>query len=406
MPEQDWDDQQRRVALAAALMHDLGHGMFSHAFEEVGREVRRKHGIDLPLTEHEEVTSLIIQHTDIATVLEDLGTGFASSVATVIRRKRPESLYDAVVSSQFDADRLDYMRRDRAMTGVQSGGIDFTWLLDNLEIGEVVRGTDEVGDEPLKTFVLGRKAIMAGEQYVLALFQLYPTLYFHKATVAAEVLFAALLTRIFTLVNDNQVAQTGLPRAHAMIRFVRKPRDVDAALALDDTVFWGALPMLADAKDHVVSRLATALRDRKLPKAIDLQPNLEMAFPQRQGKSGLRMQKARDRVIQRTKILLEEWSDKHSIDADKPPRIMVRAGKRDPYSLKEEKGPLNRIRVNADHGRTTDIADHSPMVAALRPFEFFRAYVFEGDDEARDTTVKIFKDCIRDEKRERTDVFG
>jgi hypothetical protein len=136
-----------------------------------------------------------------------LGSGFANDVADVIGRGRPGNLYDAVVSSQFDADRLDYMQRDRLMTGVQNSGIDFAWLINNLEVGEIPVGSDDEQSGTIYTFVLGPKAIHAAETYVLALFQLYPTIYFHKATRGAEKLFSAIMLHLFELVRSDCIAQ-------------------------------------------------------------------------------------------------------------------------------------------------------------------------------------------------------
>jgi uncharacterized protein len=192
--QQQFKHQQAQHALAAALLHDVGHGMFSHAFEAVGKE------FGWPMARHEHVSQALIREGEIADVLNrELGNGYAGNVADVISRDIPADLYGAVVSSQFDADRLDYMQRDRMMTGVQSSGVDPTWLLANLEIAEVPTGADEKGAGTVETLVLGPKAAQTAESYVLALFHLYPNDYLHKATRGAEVLFQALMRTIVWL---------------------------------------------------------------------------------------------------------------------------------------------------------------------------------------------------------------
>jgi HD superfamily phosphohydrolase len=108
-----FEPSKARVALAACLLHDLGHGPFSHAFEDVGRRLK------LNLAHHEHVSDILIRRGDISEALYPLGSGFANDVADVIKGPGPGNIYSAVVSSQFDADRLDYMRRDRLMTGTQ-----------------------------------------------------------------------------------------------------------------------------------------------------------------------------------------------------------------------------------------------------------------------------------------------
>ena len=182
-------------------------------------------------------------------VLKTLGSGFANDVAGVIESERPKDLYSAVVSSQFDADRLDYMRRDRLMTGTHHGGIDFDWLLSNIEVGEVSHGVDEESLGTVETFVLGPKASYAAEAYLLGLFQLYPTVYFHKTTRGAEKLFTEILARIIELTQNNSVPETGLSDIHPLVRFVRHPEEIENILNLDDTVLWGALSLMIDAKD-------------------------------------------------------------------------------------------------------------------------------------------------------------
>jgi len=275
---QQFRDQQARHALAAALLHDVGHGMFSHAFEAVGKEFR------WPMARHEDVSQMLIREGEIASVLDgELGKGFAENVADVIAREIPSDLYGSIVSSQFDADRLDYMQRDRMMTGVQSSGVDPTWLLANLEVAEVATGADETRSGAVETLVLGPKAVQAAESYVLALFHLYPNVYLHKTTRGAEMLFQALIRRLVRLHAAGNVIKSGLPPRHPILQFIGDPANLDGAIALDDAVFWGALPMLAQADDEEVRILTVALRERRLTKCIDLRQRVEAELEQKIG---------------------------------------------------------------------------------------------------------------------------
>jgi uncharacterized protein len=120
-------------ALAAALVHDLGHGPFSHAFESLGAR------FNLKMADHEAVSDLLIRQSEVADVLRDCGSGFHDDVADIVRSAGTRNIYSAVVSSQFDADRLDYMRRDRLMTGSEHAQIDFEWLVGNLEVDMLQR---------------------------------------------------------------------------------------------------------------------------------------------------------------------------------------------------------------------------------------------------------------------------
>jgi len=381
-----YGDNEARTAVAAALVHDVGHGMFSHAFEDVGKH------LELGMMHHEDVSRRLIQNSEITEPLNRIGHGFAEGVATVIGRRGPVDLYDAVVSSQFDADRLDYMRRDRLMAGVQSGGIDFPWLIDNLEIGAIKTGVDDAVSQNIDTFVLGPKSVLAAEAYVLALFQLYPTIYFHKTTRAAEKVFSALMIRVITMIRDGSLAKTGLPRTHPLTKFARKPEELDSVLALDDTVFWGALGMMTDADDASIADLAKRIRDRKLPKCINILPKIEEA-----AKGLTTNDEVQAKWIKRIKTTIEdrltEWSKTNS---EGSPRILVDKDKRNPYSRDHEKGPLNRIYVKDDIGNISDIEEYSPMIAAMRPFEVFRAYSYSGDKEAQDAVQDIINDAVQE----------
>src|SRR5712671_4843741 len=97
-----------------------------------------------------------------------------------------------------------------------------------------------------KPSCFGPKAIFAAEAYVLGLFQLYPTVYFHKATRGAEKIYVELLARAVSLVREGSVTSTGLTASHPLVKFAKDPENIDCAIALDDTVVWGALSLMAD----------------------------------------------------------------------------------------------------------------------------------------------------------------
>lgn len=390
----DFKPQQANTALAAALVHDVGHGMFSHAFEAVGKQ------LGIKMAHHEHVSGLLIRDSEIGEVLkEEMGSGFANDVADVIGRGRPGNLYDAVVSSQFDADRLDYMQRDRLMTGVHNSGIDLAWLMANLEIGEVPIGADEQQVGTIDTFVLGPKASHAAETYVLALFQLYPTIYFHKATRAAEKVFSAMMLRVFTLVQDGHAAKTGLPDTHPLIRFAKDPEPMQNALALDDAVFLGALPMFVEAEDKLIAEFATRLRERKLPKCVDVRERLNSLIqPDRAATPEER--EGRRKKIERAVVSIEEaileWTKAKCPDV---PRILMDREERACYKrFQDSKGPLNQIRIRANGG-IFDMAETSKIVAGTDSFALFRAYIPEGDNEAR----KMIDDAVEQEVRRNGD---
>lgn len=363
---------RENLALAAALVHDLGHGPFSHAFEAVGRR------LDLKLANHEHVSDMLIRHGDIAAILNEMGSGVAVDVADMIKKEGRITVHNAVVSSQFDADRLDYMRRDRLMTGTQHAAIDYTWLMANLEIASVPTGVDERETGSIQTFVIGPKAIHAAEAYVLGLFQLYPTVYFHKATRGAEKLFTELLVRLVTLARDAAVTRTGLPDRHPLIRFAINPEVLENIMNLDDTVVAGALAPMVDAEDSLVSEFATRLRDRKLYKCIDIRSRVSHEFdPEGTGEMD-RVSKI-ETCCAKVKEKLTEWSKSGPTDK---PRVLIDEDKRSPYKdAVGIKGPAERINVRTDGGKLVDLKKRSQVVRSLTVFTLFRAYHDRDDAE-------------------------
>lgn len=363
-------------ALAAALVHDLGHGPFSHAFETLGAR------FGLKMADHEAVSDMLIRKSEIAEVLRDLGSGFPDDVADIVRSAGTRTIYSAVVSSQFDADRLDYMRRDRLMTGSEHAHIDFEWLVQNLEVDMLPYGVDQTSLGQVQTFVLGRKAIFAAEAYVLGLFQLYPTIYYHKTTRGVEKLCTELLARLITLVKDGSAKQVGVPSNHPLVKFAKHPDQIEAALALDDTVVWGALSTLAEAKDQCIAQLAMRMRDRRLYKCIDVRVRIAHDKGDAQSASP-----EADTVCVNIRDELVAWSEKHK---NGPPRMLLDEAFRSPYNrLTETKGPLNQINIRTEGGKLVDLAERSKVVAQLETYKAFRVYHPENDAEAMNQINQI-----------------
>lgn len=104
----------------------------SQAFESVqeSRGVRKR---------HEQWTAAIIGYPSdrVRRLLEGYRDGLSEDVAALLRKEDPEDIYRAVVAGSFDADRLDYLRRDKLMTGTGAGGIDFDWLIENVRVADV-----------------------------------------------------------------------------------------------------------------------------------------------------------------------------------------------------------------------------------------------------------------------------
>jgi uncharacterized protein len=378
------EDSTIKLVLAAALLHDVGHGPFSHAFEDVGKRLHLK------LADHEFVTDRLIRDSELAQPLRTLGSGFPDDVANIIRRGRPGSMYEAVVSSQFDADRLDYMQRDRLMSGTHHGVIDFAWLLANLEVGSVQQGVDDTILDPIETFVLGRKAVSAAETYVLGLFQLYETVYLHKATRGMEKLFTELLLRVVARSQDGDARSTGLHEDHPLVRFAQAPEDIDRYLDLDDATVWGALPLLEKAQDAIVADLARRLKNRDLYKCCDVRTMLVEVLGASEPPEHVVKERC-EKIVER----LRAWVEDNPKDRHK---LLVDWAERKPYkTFHESKGLLNQILIRSDRGDgLVDLGSRSPVIRAITPLGSWRIYIPRKDAATRRIVDEAVKEAAHE----------
>jgi uncharacterized protein len=299
LPHAQRDPRRAEIAMLAALLHDLGHGPFSHAFESV----QKARGAE---KQHEEWTAEIIRDPNgkIRPILERFSTGITEQIAELLTAEVPQDIYHAVVSSSFDADRLDYLRRDRMMTGTGAGAIDFEWLLDNLRIADIRRGGDDDEEsEPVKTFCLDEKALQAAESFLMARYHLFEQVYLHKTTRGVEAMIRTLLTKVAAAATARARKQLGLDRDNPLVRFFSKMGEtVENYLALDDFEVWSAIGRISKGENHDAAELAQRLLERRLYKVLDI--NTE--YPVEPGEELDQTEERRRRAIRRIEDNLTE----------------------------------------------------------------------------------------------------
>lgn len=262
------DDDRRCVVTVAALLHDLGHGPFSHTFEKITGE------------DHEQRTLEIIK--DPSTEVHQTLIGYQKELPNRLAVFFDENVEDSerdganvpafltqVVSSQLDADRFDYLIRDSRSTGVDYGAFDDGWLIQHLQL-----------DEKPKRFFLSHKALTVAEAYVFARHHMYRTVYFHKTTRAAEVMLRLLFSRYKELVKGcSHLAQKvqvapGVPGpvflAFANSAEPAKSMSLGQYLDLDDHAITEFQRACLRSEDRVLQELAGGLLHRKLYKARDV----------------------------------------------------------------------------------------------------------------------------------------
>lgn len=369
-PHGNWS-LEGKACLAAALLHDVGHGMFSHAFEKAmefyfkrnpdpnGERTALRDAVD-----HEKVSHKIITQSSITTLLSRLGgKDFPSLVAAMINKSREGCIYTSIVSGQLDADRLDYAKRDPYFAGVSSGGIDLDWLIRNLK-----KGKNESGGEYL---YVDSKAYVSLEQFTVTLFQLYPTLYLHKRTRGLEYMFALLMSRVFELIEQRNEAAAGLDSNHPFVRFFGDPDNIENFMLLDDTLFWGALYLFQEAPDTSISTIARRIAERKIYSMIDIWKVVEEAAASNDSVRKLtafeRLEKLHavcNSVAQEIAEDKDVWLDGCYYDTYDRPIYKP---------LRKDGGDSQQINVKVG-GKIVDIASISSIVASAASFNIHRIY--------------------------------
>lgn len=248
------DDDMARVALAAALLHDLGHGPYSHAFEAVVPGSRP----------HEAWTSSILldPDTEIHRALAEIDARMPEQVERLIHGHSPIPHLARAVSGTFDVDRCDYLMRDSHMTGVRYGLLDLDWLMQSLRLH---RGD---GETAARLAVDGEKGLTAVEGFFLARLYMYRQVYLHKAVRASEAVLRAMFRRVVEV-----GAPPGTPSVlDAMIR--GQAVSTGGYLELDDHALEVAIESWTRAGDDVLRGLAEQLRTRRLFKTMRLRADV------------------------------------------------------------------------------------------------------------------------------------
>ncbi len=241
-----------RDALAAALLHDVGHGPLSHSIEDALA--------DSPPHEAWTERMLLDDSTGIHRVLCALDPEMPRRVAALVRGQHPIPYLSKAVSGELDVDRCDYLLRDAHATGVGYGHYDLDWLLRSFRFSET-------NGEPTLA-IDGAKGLPAVEAFILARLFMFQQVYLHKATRAAEWMIRAIFARAAKLIADG-ASLSPLPRAIAQSA-LGEPIALGDYLELDDNVLWTMLHGWEQAKDQSLADLCRRLRHRELFKTIEL----------------------------------------------------------------------------------------------------------------------------------------
>ena len=252
------NDEWNRATLCAALLHDVGHGPFSHVFEDLSSSL----GIEIS---HEEYTRRIIRETSLADVLGGQGSELLRNTLSFFETEPGNNQYSRIVSSQLDADRLDFLVRDRYFSGVMIGMIDLEWLFDSLKIDQLPSLDEQVTEY---TFVSARKGIPVVEEYLSAYAHMYTNVYFHKTTRAAQHLVQKVLLKL--LQNDSFCKK--IPKNEPVVEYFKSSPtpSLEQYLNLDDTSIISLLKIISDQDFKDISELATRFFNRQFFKCFEI----------------------------------------------------------------------------------------------------------------------------------------
>ena len=297
-------------------------------------------------------------------------------------------------SSQFDADRLDYLERDQLMTGSQNSQIDLIWLISNIEIRKIPVEIEPGRIEEVESIVFSSKAKLALQTYILGLFNLYNSVYFHPVTRAAEQVFKHLLLRIHKLIQRGDKDKIALHSNHPIMCFFQNPNHIKSVMALNDNVISSALEDLMNSEDKVIAKLAIMLFERRLPKAFDVREQVKEYFQVDEFK-GL-TKKKRNELIDDSVLMFRKQLQDYVKNLNLEELVWFDSGSRVAYkSISEEPGKLNAIQV-LENGKVFGIEELSDAVEVVKEYKFERVYLPFENIEISNYLISQITTCCKE----------
>lgn len=250
----DINDEEAQGAKIAILLHDIGHGPFSHALEHTLVDVH-----------HEELSLLIMEK------LNEEYEGKLQVAIDIFTGKYPKTFLHQLVSSQLDVDRLDYLARDSFFTGVSEGVVGYERIIKMLTVHEGELVVEEKGIHSIEKFLISRRLM-------------YWQVYLHKTVLSSELMLVNILKRAKSLSQQGQI----LFATPAMHFFLQQPFSIhdfhankqclQQFLLLDDNDVISSIKVWTTHEDAILADLCTRLHNRHLFKVkfLDTETDLEI----------------------------------------------------------------------------------------------------------------------------------